>query len=73
MNCKFATSVSINVNHCSIGLYGSYPSVGVCSNCIKRGENNESYAKELFSRYEKSHPPLVKKISGCCDSAKNYT
>jgi hypothetical protein len=57
---------------CSLGLYGGHPWLGNCKLCIERGQNNEEYAKELFSKAERSHPSGVARISGCCDSARNY-
>ena len=62
-----------NKGKCKLGLHGGTPHEGNCDACIKNNENNEIYAQELFLRYEKSHPESANKISGCCDSAKNYT
>jgi hypothetical protein len=39
---------------------------------MEKNQNNEAYAKELFAKAERSHPPTAKRVSGCCDSAKNY-
>jgi hypothetical protein len=61
-----------NNGTCKLGLHGGSPLKGNCLACIKSGENNEKYAKELFERYERSHPSNVARISGCCDSARNY-
>lgn len=71
MKCKFRNEKTQPV--CNLGMYGGMPSYKLCQQCISRNENNEEYAKELFLRYEKSHPESANKISGCCDSAKNYT
>jgi hypothetical protein len=57
---------------CELGLHGGFPHAGNCTACINANENNEEYAKMLFSNYEKSHPSDKPKVSGCCDSAKNY-
>jgi hypothetical protein len=57
---------------CELGLHGGFPHTGNCIACINSNENNKEYAEKLFSNYEKSHPPTARKISGCCDSAKNY-
>ncbi len=58
---------------CGIKLYGGNPWLGNCQACIAKGQNTETYAQELFARTEKTHPSSQHKISGCCDSAKNYT
>jgi hypothetical protein len=69
MNCKFWSKTH---PVCKLGFYGGMPSRGICEICISKGQNNEEYAKELFSRVEKSHPSGAGQVSGCCDSAKNY-
>jgi hypothetical protein len=69
INCSFWSK-----SHpiCKLGMYGGMPSKGICERCIERGQNNEEYAKELFAKAERSHPSGVARISGCCDSARNY-
>jgi hypothetical protein len=57
---------------CALGLYGGRPYLGNCNTCIQSGQNTEDYAKTLFDKAERSHPSSKAKISGCCDSAKNY-
>jgi hypothetical protein len=57
---------------CSIGLYGGVPYIGNCLNCVDKKQNNESYAKELFVNVGRTHPSNRTRISGCCDSARNY-
>jgi len=57
---------------CSLGLYGGKPFVGNCNSCIERGENTPEFAAQLASRSERSHPATAARVSGCCDSAKNY-
>jgi hypothetical protein len=69
MNCKFWSKTH---PVCKLGMYGGMPSVGMCKQCIERGQNNEAYAKELFARGEQSHPSAAPRVSGCCDSARNY-
>jgi hypothetical protein len=69
MICQYATKIDKNINHCSLGLYGGKPSNGTCQNCIKRGENNESFARDLFAAANRSHPAKIQRISGCCDRA----
>jgi hypothetical protein len=71
MNCKFRNEKTYPI--CNLGMYGGMPSYRVCEKCISNNENNEEYAKQLFLKYEKSHPINISKISGCCDSAKNYS
>jgi hypothetical protein len=39
---------------------------------MEQGENTLEFAQALIARSEKSHPLSQRKISGCCDSAKNY-
>lgn len=52
---------------CALYLYGGRPYAGNCLACVKAGENNETFAKELFARAEKAHPENKPKLSGCCD------
>lgn len=64
---------SINLFLCKIGMYGGHPYIGNCISCIKENQNNKEYAKKLIETLERSHPSTASKVSGCCDSAKNYT
>jgi hypothetical protein len=64
---------SINLFVCKIGMYGGHPYIGNCISCIKENQNNQEYAKKLSKTLERSHPSTASKLSGCCDSAKNYT
>jgi hypothetical protein len=73
MICPHTTSTTREYNACGIGLYGGKPSHGTCSRCIERGENTLEFAQALNARAEQSHPSSQRKISGCCDSARNYT
>jgi hypothetical protein len=61
-----------HMNICQLGLYGGRVTDGGCRDCIKKGQNNPEYKKELFARAERSHPSTAKRVSGCCDSARNY-
>jgi hypothetical protein len=61
-----------NDGNCKLGLHGGNPLKGNCLACIQSEENNQKYAKELFERYERTHPSTAKRVSGCCDSARNY-
>ena len=72
MTCQHITTASKEYNACALGLYGGKPSHGTCARCIERGENTPEFAANLFARTEKTHPSSQRKISGCCDSAKNY-
>jgi hypothetical protein len=72
MTCQHITSTTKEYNVCALGLYGGKPSHGTCKLCIERGQNNEEYAKELFAKAERTHPSNRARISGCCDSARNY-
>ena len=54
-------------------MYGGHPYIGNCISCIKENQNNQEHAKKLIEALERSHPSSQPKISGCCDSAKNYT
>jgi hypothetical protein len=69
MKCSFWSKIH---PVCKLGLYGGMPSYGICEKCISNNENNEKFAKEIKTRFEKSHPSNVNTISGCCDSAQNY-
>jgi hypothetical protein len=73
MICLHTNYTTKEYNACNLNLYGGKPSHGTCARCIERGENNEGFAKELFAKAEQAHPSTAFKISGCCDSAKNYT
>jgi hypothetical protein len=57
---------------CSIGLYGGIPYIGNCLNCVDKKQNTEAYASELFTKAERAHPSSAPRVSGCCDSARNY-
>jgi hypothetical protein len=73
--CKHADFVFGNQSRrllCKLGLYGGQVTVGDCKLCIEKGQNNEAYAKELFAKAERSHPSSAPRVSGCCDSARNY-
>jgi hypothetical protein len=72
MTCPYTTSKTREYNTCGLGLYGGKPSHGTCERCISLGENKPEFAKELQERAKVSHPTTAKKVSGCCDSAKNY-
>lgn len=72
MTCPHITSSTKEFNACALGLYGGKPSHGTCKLCIERGQNNEEYSKELFAKVERSHPSGAPRVSGCCDSARNY-
>jgi len=69
MDCKFWSQTH---PVCLLGIYGGMPSHGTCKLCMERGQNNPEHAAELAARAERSHPPTARKVSGCCDSAKNY-
>jgi hypothetical protein len=72
MNCPHITTSTKEYNACALGMYGGKPSHGICKVCIEKGQNNEEYAKELFAKAERSHPSSAPRVSGCCDSARNY-
>ena len=72
MTCPHITATTKEYNACALGLYGGKPSHGTCKVCIAKGQNNESHARELFARAERTHPSTAPRISGCCDSAQNY-
>jgi hypothetical protein len=72
MKCSFITKQTKEYNICAIGLYGGKPSHGTCRLCIERGENTAEFAAQLAERSERSHPATAARVSGCCDSAKNY-
>ena len=56
---------------CQLGLYGGKPKPHNCIACIKSGNNNPEFAKELKETHAKSHPSGKRRVSGCCDSAEN--
>ncbi len=70
MKCNFRNEKTNPV--CSLGMYGGMPSYKMCEKCISSNENNEDFANEIKQRFSISHPKAAKKISGCCDSVKNY-
>jgi hypothetical protein len=72
MTCQHITTSTKEYNVCGLNLYGGKPSHGTCKQCIAKGQNNEEYVKELFAKAERSHPSGVARISGCCDSSRNY-
>jgi hypothetical protein len=73
MTCPYTTFKFLEYNTCGLGLYGGKPSHATCERCIRLGENTPEFAKELQERLKSSHPVTARKVSGCCDSAKNYT
>jgi hypothetical protein len=73
-NCKYKVKRGAKkMNICRLGLYGGRVSDGGCKICMARGENTPEFAQALSARAEQSHPSSQRKISGCCDSARNYT
>ena len=72
MTFPHITATTREYNVCALGLYGGKPSHGTCQVCIAKGQNNHEYAKELFARAERTHPSNRPRVSGCCDSARNY-
>jgi hypothetical protein len=72
MTCPHITASTKEYNTCNLGMYGGKSSHGTCKVCIEKGQNNEAYAKELFAKAERSHPSSAPRVSGCCDSARNY-
>lgn len=56
---------------CELMLYGGKPHAGNCIACKSQGNNNPKFARDLFASREKTHPPTVRRVSGCCDSAEN--
>jgi hypothetical protein len=70
--CEFRTARQGLTALCGLGLYGGKVTIGVCNVCIAKNQNNAEYAKELFAKAERSHPSTAKRVSGCCDSARNY-
>jgi hypothetical protein len=47
--CQHSTPISEHANACRLGMYGGYPSNGVCSGCMGRGENTEEFASSAKS------------------------
>jgi hypothetical protein len=72
MTCPHITTSTKEYNACGLGLYGGKPSHGTCQQCIAKNQNNPQHAAELAARAERSHPSTAKRVSGCCDSARNY-
>ncbi len=66
MTCEFLSD-----GKCSIGLYGGKPYPQNCRACMAQGNNSKEFAEALFASREKTHPPKVRRVSGCCDSAEN--
>jgi hypothetical protein len=56
---------------CTLGIYGGSPQPIDCALCVSNRENTAEFAESLFARHNKTHPPTIRKISGCCDSALN--
>jgi hypothetical protein len=66
-SCEFLKN-----SHCKLGYHGGRPHPGNCAACINAGENTPEQAAELAARAERAHPAGARRVSGCCDSAKNY-
>jgi hypothetical protein len=67
ISCKFLLN-----SKCLIGWYGGNPTEKNCHFCIASERNNENAKAASDLLLEKSHPSDKPRISGCCDSAKNY-
>jgi hypothetical protein len=72
VKCEFQIERNPAGYYCSLGFYGGEPDDEACRLCIELGQNNVRHAIELAARAERSHPSTAKRVSGCCDSAKNY-
>ena len=59
-------------NGCKLGWYGGNPTIQNCKTCIAAERNNKESKIKSDSISITSHPPTARKVSGCCDSAKNY-
>jgi hypothetical protein len=70
MNCIFYKKKKNSV--CELGYHGGLPTKETCIHCINNGLNTEEKAKELFDIIKISHPSSAPRVSGCCDSARNY-
>ena len=66
-SCEFFQSAK-----CALGYHGGQPHAGNCRACVKAGENTPEFAAALAARAELAHPSTARRVSGCCDSAKNY-
>jgi len=71
MKCNFRNEKIHPV--CTLGMYGGMPSFKMCELCVSHKENTREFALQLKTKFEKSHPETASNVSGCCDSAKNYT
>jgi hypothetical protein len=71
MQCKYRTGTGVG-GKCALKLYGGACTDGNMKRCVSRGQNTPEYAAELAARAERSHPSTAKRVSGCCDSARNY-
>lgn len=56
---------------CTIGLYGGEPLPANCNACLIQGNNTPEFAAALFAHRGQTHPPHVRRVSGCCDDARN--
>jgi len=70
--CNFQNLATGKIS-CSLGFYGGSPFLGNCLACIHLGHNTPEYAAELKARSATAHPAAAGRVSGCCDSARNYT
>lgn len=69
ISCPHFTPRAKDGGSCTLGMYGGKPSLGVCKNCIAKGQNNPEHAKDMEAIYEKAWPSGARRISGCCDRA----
>ena len=67
IDCKFLSD-----NKCSLGWYGGNPTEKNCLYCMAANRNNEEAKKISDAKAERTHPSNRARISGCCDSARNY-
>ena len=57
---------------CALGWYGGKPYLGNGRSCIAAGHNTPEAKAEADAKAERTHPSTRARISGCCDSARNY-
>jgi len=70
--CKYFHKTKSGISTCLLGWFGGRPEKTDCEVCISKKQNNREARLAADARAERSHPSTAKRVSGCCDSAKNY-
>jgi len=70
INCPYFKDIKRpDMGVCQLGLYGGRPSTGVCTSCIKSGNNTPAYAQSQRLAASLNTPTLLKKVQNAAGAA----